>query len=102
METISALQGLLGGAVVTTFIGYRLVWRRHMPLFESWFQLPIRRDLDTRLLGAATLFGIGWGLTGYCPGTDGRLAGGAELAAGAVLVAMVAGWWLARRCSSAH
>ena len=67
---------VLGGAVVTTFIGYRLVWRRQAPVLDVRFQLPTRRDLDGRLLGGAALFGIGWGLTGYCPGAGGRLTSG--------------------------
>lgn len=93
---------VLGGAVVTTFIGYRLVWRRQMPLFASRFQLPTRRDLDTRLLGGAALFGIGWGLSGYCPGPAVASLPGASWPLAAFLVAMVVGWWLARRFSLAH
>ncbi|BBI65713.1 hypothetical protein HSBAA_PA_3160 (plasmid) [Vreelandella sulfidaeris] len=45
------LMFVLGGAVTTTFIGYRLVLRRSQPLFAQAFQLPTRRDLDGRLMG---------------------------------------------------
>ena len=41
---------------------------RSTPLFASRFQVPTRRDLDAPLFGGAVLFGIGWGLAGYCPG----------------------------------
>ncbi|MDC8803637.1 YeeE/YedE family protein [Halomonas pacifica] len=91
------LMFVLGGAVVTTFIGYRLVWRRGAPLVGKAFQLPSRRDIDVRLLGGAALFGIGWGLSGYCPGPAFASIGGLSAPLAAMLVAMLAGWYLARR-----
>tara|TARA_B100000700_G_scaffold200234_1_gene220209 strand:- start:22069 stop:22488 length:420 start_codon:yes stop_codon:yes gene_type:complete len=91
------LMFVLGGAVVTTFIGYRWVLRRRAPLFAGGFQLPTRRDLDAKLLGGAALFGIGWGLSGYCPGPAVASLSGLSLPLAAMLTAMVAGWWLARR-----
>ena len=93
---------VLGGAVITTFIGYRLVWRRQAPVLDARFQLPTRRDLDGRLLGGAALFGIGWGLTGYCPGPAVASLPGLSWPLALFLVAMVAGWWLARRFSPTH
>lgn len=91
------LMFVLGGAVVTTFIGYRLVWRRGAPLVGEVFQLPSRRDLDARLLGGAALFGIGWGLSGYCPGPAFASIGGLSAPLAAMLMAMLVGWYLARR-----
>lgn len=88
---------VLGGAVVTTFLGYRLVWRRPAPLLETRFQLPTRRDLDVRLLGGAAFFGIGWGLSGYCPGPAVASLPGLSWPLLMFLVAMMSGWWLARR-----
>jgi len=58
---------MLGGVAVTA-IGYRTVLRRGRPLFEPAFMLPMRNDIDPSLLLGAALFGIGWGLGGYCPG----------------------------------
>lgn len=55
-------------ALVVTFAGYRLALRRPHPLLENRFHLPTRRDIDVRLLGGAAVFGVGWGLAGYCPG----------------------------------
>ena len=88
---------VLGGAVVTTFIGYRLVWKRGTPWLGSRFALPTRRDLDARLLGGAALFGIGWGLSGYCPGPAVASLSGLTGPLAAFLAAMAAGWWIARR-----
>lgn len=93
---------VLGGAVVTTFIGYRLVWRHQTPLFESRFQLPTRRDLDIRLLGGAALFGIGWGLSGYCPGPAVVSLPGLSWPLAAFVVTLIAGWWLSRRMNPGH
>jgi hypothetical protein len=59
---------VLMGAVCVTALGYRWVFRRAGPLFEPRFRLPERRDVDMRLIAGAALFGIGWGLVGYCPG----------------------------------
>jgi uncharacterized membrane protein YedE/YeeE len=59
---------VLGGAVTTTLVLFRFVLRRGSPLLASTFQLSNLRHIDGRLLGGAALFGIGWGLAGYCPG----------------------------------
>ncbi|MBF7052962.1 YeeE/YedE family protein [Halomonas sp. KAO] len=90
------LMFVLGGAVVTNFIGYRLVFKRANPLFAERFQLPTRQDLDARLIGGSALFGIGWGLSGYCPGPAIASVAGLTAPLVAMLVAMVAGWFLAR------
>ena len=90
------LMFVLGGAVVTNFIGYRLVFKRTAPVYGEAFQLPTRQDLDGRLIGGAALFGIGWGLSGYCPGPAIASVSGLTAPLFAMLVAMVAGWFLAR------
>ncbi|MFW3614096.1 DUF6691 family protein [Billgrantia antri] len=90
------LMFVLGGAVVTTFIGYRVVFRREKPMLGETFQLPTRQDLDGRLIGGAALFGIGWGLSGYCPGPAIASIAGLTAPLFAMLAAMVAGWFLAR------
>lgn len=63
-----SLALVMGGALVTTFVGYRVVLGRDRPVFADQFQLPAARDVDARLLVGAGTFGIGWGLVGYCPG----------------------------------
>lgn len=88
---------VMGGAVLTTAVGYRLVLRRPQPWLADRFQWPGARRVNARLVGGAALFGIGWGVAGYCPGP--ALA---SLAAGApalllLVGCMVLGWWLTAR-----
>jgi uncharacterized protein len=59
---------VMGGAVLVAFAGYRLVLQRQRPLLAERFFLPTLKDIDARLVAGAALFGIGWGLSGFCPG----------------------------------
>lgn len=58
---------VMGGALVVHTLLYRLITKRPSPVFASDFRIPKRRDIDRRLLVGSVLFGIGWGLAGYCP-----------------------------------
>lgn len=62
------LMFVMGGAVVVTALFTPAVVKRATPLFADGFSLPTKQSLDLRLIGGAVLFGIGWGLSGYCPG----------------------------------
>ncbi|CAA0088586.1 Uncharacterised protein [Starkeya nomas] len=91
-----SLAFVMGGAVVVAFIGYRLVLARPAPLLAERFQVPTRTDIDVRLILGPALFGIGWGLGGFCPGPAFTALG---LGAPGTLVfvpAMLAGMWAAR------
>lgn len=59
---------VMGGALITTLVGYRVVLRAPKPRFADRFRLPTPKDIDGRLVGGAALFGVGWGLVGLCPG----------------------------------
>jgi uncharacterized protein len=60
---------VMGGALVTAAIGYRLVFGALKdPLFERNYNVPTSRVIDARLVGGSALFGIGWGIAGFCPG----------------------------------
>lgn len=63
-----SLAFVMGGASVTAFIGYRLVWRRPAPIAMDNFDIPQSTAIDRPLLIGAALFGIGWGIGGFCPG----------------------------------
>ncbi|HEY8585127.1 MAG TPA: DUF6691 family protein [Rhodanobacter sp.] len=86
---------VMAGAVLTTAIGYRLVLRRERPLLHDSFRLPTAYRLDARLIGGAAVFGIGWGLGGYCPGPVLASLSGGFPSLIVLFASMLGGWWLA-------
>ncbi|QPC93693.1 DUF6691 family protein [Mesorhizobium sp. INR15] len=60
---------VMGGGLAVAFVGYRLVfgWRK-APVFEPTFARSARRTIDGQLVSGAAIFGIGWGIAGFCPG----------------------------------
>jgi uncharacterized membrane protein YedE/YeeE len=75
------LAFVMGGALAVNAVAYALTRRRARPVFGVRFHLPTRSDIDARLVVGAAIFGLGWGLVGFCPGP--ALAG---LASGSVTV----------------
>ncbi|WP_298491625.1 YeeE/YedE family protein [uncultured Maritimibacter sp.] len=65
-----SLALVMGGALAVTIPGYRLVFRRQKPLFEQKFSVPTNRIIDRKLIGGSAIFGIGWGIAGFCPGAS--------------------------------
>jgi uncharacterized membrane protein YedE/YeeE len=59
---------VMGGALFVTVIIFPLILKRPKPVFSNIFSLPVKRDIDKQLIIGACLFGIGWGLVGFCPG----------------------------------
>lgn len=59
---------VMGGAVGVAMLAFHLVLRREQPLFESEFHLPRMTKVDRRVLIGSAVFGLGWGIGGYCPG----------------------------------
>lgn len=62
------LLGVLGGAVAVTALSFRPLLRRTAPILDQRFHLPAFTRIDAPLLIGSALFGIGWGIGGYCPG----------------------------------
>ncbi|MCK5889440.1 MAG: YeeE/YedE family protein [Methylococcales bacterium] len=63
-----SLALVMAGALVVSFIAFRVIPKRVTPVFEDTFRLPTRSDISIRLCVGSAIFGIGWGLVGYCPG----------------------------------
>lgn len=86
-----ALALVMGGAVGVHLLSYRLIMRRSSPLLSTHFDLPVLKALDGRLLAGTAVFGIGWGLAGYCPGPALVSLGSGRTAPLLVAAGMIAG-----------
>jgi uncharacterized membrane protein YedE/YeeE len=92
-----SLAFVMGGATLTAFLGYRLAWRRPKPILAEKFELPSSTAIDRPLVAGAAIFGIGWGIGGFCPGP--ALTSLPLLAPGTLVFvpAMLVGLWLGSR-----
>jgi uncharacterized membrane protein YedE/YeeE len=86
-----SLAFVMLGAVAVHFTAYRLIRRRPAPLYAPEFFIPTRHTIDLKLIGGAALFGIGWGLAGYCPGPGVVSLGAAAPTAIVFVAALLAG-----------
>jgi uncharacterized membrane protein YedE/YeeE len=86
-----SLMFVMAGAIVVYAPVYRLLKGEPAPKFADRFHLPTKKDIDGKLVLGSILFGIGWGIAGYCPGPAIVAATSGRLAALAFFVAMLAG-----------
>ncbi len=94
----ASLAFVMGGALLVTLVAFAVTPRAgKRPWAAASFDLPTRKDIDAKLVVGAALFGIGWGLVGYCPGPAlaSLLTGGVDVIVFAA--ALAAGMCAARR-----
>lgn len=91
-----SLAFVMGGALIVTFVGYRFVLARNRPLADERFHVPSTRTIDAPLVGGAAVFGIGWGMAGFCPGGALPVIGTGRLEVLLFVAALVAGIFTAQ------
>jgi uncharacterized membrane protein YedE/YeeE len=92
-----SLAFVMGGALLTTAVGYRVLFgARTEPLLDTKFHLPTIKVIDARLIGGSALFGVGWGISGFCPGGAIPALGFAPWPTALFLISMGGGILLAR------
>ena len=92
----ASLAFVMAGAVAVTFIGFNHVLKRVRPVFAERFYLPTRSDIDMKIIVGPAIFGIGWGLAGFCPGPALTALGFGSTSAFIFAAAMFVGMALAR------
>lgn len=92
-----ALAFVMGGALCITFPAYFFIKNLARPKFADIFQIPSRKDIDAKLVIGAALFGIGWGIGGFCPGPALTVVPTLLAPVLAFVAAMIAGNWLASK-----
>lgn len=91
-----SLAFVMAGALAVAIPGYRLVLARKAPRFETDFQLPDTKLIDVKLVAGSALFGIGWGIAGFCPGGALPALGTLRAEPVAFVAALIAGLTVAR------
>ena len=91
-----SLAFVMGGALLVTFLGYRLVLQRPRPVLVAQFRIPTSRTIDARLIAGSAVFGIGWGISGFCPGGAIPALGTGRIEPLVAVAALLAGIFAAR------
>lgn len=84
------------GGIVMHMVTYRLIRKRKSPLFTSQWQVPTKTEITPALITGALLFGIGWGLGGFCPGPAITSLASFEIKPVIFVVSMIVGMFLFR------
>lgn len=85
------------GAIGVHFVSYLLVKRKSSPLLDTKWHIPTRKDVTARLLIGSALFGVGWGLAGFCPGPALTSLGSGDARSFLFVGAMIAGMYMFRK-----
>lgn len=92
-----SLAFVMAGAILVGFFAFRLAGRRAASFLGDPMHLPARENIDLRLIGGSVVFGIGWGLAGFCPGPALVSLGAGYAKAGVFVAAMLLGMLLGLR-----
>lgn len=82
---------VMGGAVVVSFVAFRIARTRGTSLLGAPLKLPSSTTIDKRLVFGSLTFGVGWGLAGFCPGPAIVSLGSGQPKAAVFVAAMLAG-----------
>lgn len=89
-----SLALVMGGAIAVGIVGFAIAHRRNVAWSGEAIELPASRIVDVRLLAGGALFGIGWGLGGFCPGPALTALGAGFVPAIWFVAAMLFGMWI--------
>jgi uncharacterized membrane protein YedE/YeeE len=91
-----SLALVMAGALAVTASLFPLIIKQGRPLLDTGLHVPTRRDIDVPLVVGSALFGVGWGIAGYCPGPALASLGRPVADAALFVVAMIAGMLMKR------
>lgn len=93
---------VMGGAVLVGLAGFYLAKRRTEAFFGGALHIPVRRDITKPLLIGSVIFGVGWGIAGFCPGPALVSLGGGQIKGLVFVIAMLCGMFFCDKFFSAH
>lgn len=88
------LAVVMASALVVSGFGFAVARSQENPLLSESFRIPLRADIDWRLTVGAALFGVGWGIAGFCPGPAIAALATGMWQVGIFFLTMVAGMWV--------